>query len=90
MLDLYLEWLYPAVIAEPFSRTSDPIERVFEILADYRERIVSTGFTYHCPIGSLGPEIGGSMPAARAKVAASFEGWRGWVKRCLDDAADRL
>ena len=35
----------------------DPIDKIFALLAKYREAIVSTQCTYGCPIGSLALEL---------------------------------
>ena len=90
VLDLYALLLFPVLIAPLFERVKDPIERVFGLLDGYRKALVQTGCTYGCPIGILALEVGNKMPRAREKIAANFEGWRGWVRKCLDDAAERL
>jgi len=44
VLEGYLEGLDPVVIQPAFASESDPIERVFAILAGYRERLLAKGF----------------------------------------------
>ncbi len=90
VLDRYLEMLWPAVIEPAFARASDPIERIFAILDGYRQGLVYTGFAGGCPIGNLALEVCDDHPRAREKIAQNFEGWRKWIRKCLDDAAGRL
>jgi len=90
VLDLYMELLWPMVIEPVFVRVTDPVERVFGILDGYRHGLVYTGCTHGCPIGNLALEVCDDLPRAREKIAKNFEGWRRWIKTCLDDAQDRF
>ncbi len=90
VLDHYVDLLWPAVIEPAFGRTADPIERIFSILNGYREGLIYTGFTHGCPIGNLALEVSDEYPRAREKIAQNFEGWRKWIRKCLDEASDRL
>lgn len=90
VLDRYVELLWPLVIAPVFERVEDPVERIFGILDGYREGLLMTGFAGGCPIGNLALEVSDALPEAREKIAANFEGWRRWIRTCLEDAADRL
>jgi TetR/AcrR family transcriptional regulator, transcriptional repressor for nem operon len=90
VLDAYLDGLWPIVMAPAFARAGDPIDRIFEVLADYRARVLHSAFTYNCPIGSLALEVGHRLPAARDKIAANLAGWRAAIRQCLNEAADRL
>ena len=90
VLDQYVELLWPAVIEPAFGRTTDPIERIFSILAGYREGLIYTGFAHGCPIGNLALEVSDEHPRAREKIAENFEGWRKWIRKCLQESADRL
>jgi TetR/AcrR family transcriptional repressor of nem operon len=90
VLDHYVDLLWPAVIEPAFGRTADPIERIFSILNGYREGLVYTGFTHGCPIGNLALEVSDEYPRAREKIARNFEGWRKWIRKCLEEAAGRL
>jgi TetR/AcrR family transcriptional repressor of nem operon len=90
VLDLYTDLLVPMLIQPLFERVKDPIERIFGLLDGYRQALVLTGCTYGCPIGNLALEVGVTMPRAREKIAANFEGWRSWVRKCLEDAQDSL
>lgn len=90
VLDEYVEMLWPAVIQPVFERVEDPIERVFGILDGYRKGLVLSGFAGGCPIGNLALEVSDSDPEARRRIAENFEGWRAWIRRCLEDAGGRL
>src|SRR3954451_11794102 len=46
VLETYLDGLEPAVLRPAFASRRDPIERIFAILAEYRERLVATGCRY--------------------------------------------
>jgi len=90
VLDGYVEMLWPAVIEPAFSRSTDPIGRIYTILEGYREGLIYTGFAHGCPIGNLALEVSDEYPRAREKIARNFAGWKGWIRKCLDEAADRL
>jgi TetR/AcrR family transcriptional regulator, transcriptional repressor for nem operon len=90
VLDHYVDLLWTAVIEPAFGRTADPIERIFSILNGYREGLIYTGFTHGCPIGNLALEVSDEYPRAREKIARNFEGWRNWIRKCLDEASGRL
>jgi TetR/AcrR family transcriptional repressor of nem operon len=90
VLDAYLQGLRPIVMDPAFARTADPIDRVFEVLKDYRERVRITDFHYTCPIGSLALEVGEESPRARAKIAENFKQWCAAIEECLDAAGERL
>jgi TetR/AcrR family transcriptional repressor of nem operon len=86
VLETYLEALVPHVMAPAFARSDDPIERAFAVLDDYRERVVSTGFRYRCPIGSLALEVAGEYPSARALIDRNFAAWRGAIRAQFEAA----
>jgi len=90
VLDRYVELLWPVVIEPVFTRVSDPVERIFGILEGYRQGLIYTGCAHGCPIGNLALEVCDDLPRAREKIAKNFEGWRGWIRKCLDAAADRF
>ena len=90
VLDRYKELLWPVVMQPAFKGAEDPIVRIFAILEGYRQGLMATEFARGCPIGSLSLEVGEALPAARRKIAENFEGWVGWIKKCLDEAADQL
>jgi TetR/AcrR family transcriptional regulator, transcriptional repressor for nem operon len=90
VLEMYQELLEPMVVAPVFARVADPIERIFGILAGYRQLLTQTKFQQGCPIGNLALEVGHALPAARKLIAANMTGWRQAIEQCLADAADRL
>jgi len=45
-LDLFQVLVYPIVMEPAFSREGDPIEKIFAVLADYRQRLVVCGLEY--------------------------------------------
>src|ERR1700676_4403611 len=51
VLEFSLEALTPQVRAPALASTDDPVERIFAVLAGYRERILATEFRYRCPVG---------------------------------------
>ena len=90
VLDWYMENLFPQLIQPILLHISDPLERVFGLLDGYRKALIATGCTYGCPIGNLALELGDTLPRAREKLAKNFEGWRGWVRKFLEEAGPRL
>src|SRR3954454_11511753 len=90
VLERYQEMLHPIVLQPVESRTADPIDRVFELLAWYRGNMSMTGCRMGCPIGNLALEVADNHPEARPLIHANFEGWTDGVRRWLDDVGDRL
>jgi AcrR family transcriptional regulator len=90
VLERYREGLYPMLLAPIWEAVSDPIERIFALLARYRELLVQTDCFYGCPIGSLALELHEPDPPVRQLLAANFDGWTDAIRRCLEDAGDRL
>jgi AcrR family transcriptional regulator len=90
VLDAYVEGLEPMLLRPAWEGVTDPIERVFALLAKYRALLVSTGCTYGCPIGSLALELHEPDPAVRERLAKNFEGWVNAIEKCFIDAGDRL
>lgn len=90
VLDQYVELLMPVVMDPAFARSDDPIERIFNVLAGYREMLKRTQCTLGCPIGNLALELGDSLPHVREKISLNFKNWCAAIRRCLDDAGDRL
>jgi AcrR family transcriptional regulator len=90
VLERYKEMLWPAVIEPAFAKTQDPIERIFAVLEGYRQGLMFTHFTAGCPIGNLALELREAHRKAREKIAENFDGWRDAIRKCLDEAAERL
>lgn len=89
-----LEWYVDNLeeeIVEPVRRsTSDPVERVFGMLAFYRDALVLTDLTFGCPIGNLALEFKEPDPEVRELLVRNFDGWCAAVGTFVEEAADRL
>ena len=90
VLESYLHALRPMVVDPAFATTDEPVERIFAILAGYRERILMTDSKYGCPLGRLALEIDPENRPAHRLIAENFQGWIGAVRECVDALADRL
>jgi TetR/AcrR family transcriptional regulator, transcriptional repressor for nem operon len=90
VLDRYTALLHPALLEPAWEGVTDPIERIFALLARYRMLILQTDCTYGCPIGRLALEISPEQREAHRKLAQNFDGWAAAVRECLERAADRL
>ena len=86
VLETYLAGLEPAIVAPARRVAASPIDRVFAILAGYRERLIATNCTYGCPLGRLALEIDPENRPAHELIAANFAAWRGAIRSFLDDA----
>jgi TetR/AcrR family transcriptional repressor of nem operon len=83
VLETYADLLSPQVIRPAWATTDDPIERIFSLLAGYRQRLVDTECRYGCPIGRLALEIDPENTPAHALMARNFSGWTDAVEVCL-------
>jgi TetR/AcrR family transcriptional regulator, transcriptional repressor for nem operon len=90
VLDNYHQGIQPMLIAPAWEGVEDPIERIFALLARYRELIVETECFYGCPIGSLALELHEPDPPVRERLAANFDAWTAAVRDCLVAAGPRL
>ena len=90
VLDRYAEILHPELLAPVWKKTADPVERIFGLLARYRELIVRSNCTYGCPIGRLALEIDPAQREVHRRIAMNFEGWADAVQKCLEDTAGKL
>lgn len=90
VLQWYLDNIGPGLLDPVFERISDPVERVFGILAGYRQMLEMTDFASGCPIGNLALELGHTHPAARELIAANFTQWKDEVRGCFEAARDRF
>ena len=90
VLAAYRDGICAILLAPAWLGVDDPIEKVFALLARYRQGIVETGCTYGCPIGSLALEIHEPDPAVREALAANFDAWTDAIASCLVDAGPRL
>src|SRR3984957_16125122 len=83
VLEQYIQLLRPMVVEPAFSSALGPLERIFAILAGYRERIAATDCQYGCPIGRLALEIDPENSPAHSLIAQNFSGWIDAVRECL-------
>jgi TetR/AcrR family transcriptional regulator, transcriptional repressor for nem operon len=90
VLDFALDYLGPAVMDPVEKATTDPIERVFVLLQNYRTRMERESCRLGCPIGNLALEVSDGSPAARELLHKNFENWTVRVERWLNTAGDRL
>jgi TetR/AcrR family transcriptional regulator, transcriptional repressor for nem operon len=90
VLDTYHSGIRQLLLEPAWRNVADPIERIFALLACYREALVQTDCTYGCPIGSLALELHEPDPPVRRRLAANFSAWVEAIVECLDAAADRL
>ena len=90
VLESYRDNIYPMLLEPAWAGIDDPIERVFALLAKYRQLIVQTGCEYGCPIGSLALELHEPDPVVRERLAANFTNWVDAVRACLEQGGDRL
>jgi len=79
------------MLLEPaWKGVADPIEKIFALLARYRQSIVQTDCVYGCPIGSLALEIHEPDPPVRKALADNLNAWVDAVEQCLLEADLRL
>lgn len=90
VLDEYVNLLEPMVLRPAFERVSDPLDRVFAVLAGYRQMLVMSDCRLGCPIGNLALEMSEKSDVVREKIALNFANWRKAIRQCLFDARDRL
>jgi AcrR family transcriptional regulator len=90
VLRRYRDGIGPMLLGPAWQGVTDPIARVFALLAAYRRMLSFTECTYGCPIGSLALEIHEPDPAVRELLSANFDGWVGAVETCFVEAGARL
>jgi TetR/AcrR family transcriptional repressor of nem operon len=90
VLQAYRDGIGPMLLAPAWEGVSDPVEKVFALLARYRLSIVQTDCVYGCPIGSLALELHEPDPPVRALLADNFAAWVDAIAQCLDEAGARL
>lgn len=89
-LEMYRDGIVPMLLMPAWQGVDDPIERVFALLAAYRNMLASTDCLYGCPIGSLALELHEPDPPVRELLSVNFHGWVDHVQACFDAARERL
>lgn len=90
VLEGYRDGIDAMLLAPAWEGVTDPIERVFALLALYRRLIVETECSYGCPIGSLALELHDADPIVRQRLAENFTGWVDAIESCLRSAEHRF
>ena len=90
VLRRYRDGIGPMLLAPAWEGVTDPIERVFALLAQYRRALDGSECFYGCPIGNLALELHEPDPPVRELIAANFNGWVDAIERCYIDAGGRL
>jgi AcrR family transcriptional regulator len=90
VLERYMEMLHPIVLAPRVDAVADPIERVFALLAWYRDGLAKMGCGMGCPIGNLALEVSDTHPDIRPLIHANFVNWKKGIESWLAEAGDRL
>jgi TetR/AcrR family transcriptional regulator, transcriptional repressor for nem operon len=90
VLGAYRSGIDEMLLQPAWGHVKDPIERIFALLARYRELVVQTECFYGCPIGSLALELHEPDPPVRELLAANFLAWTEAVQRCIVEAGERL
>jgi TetR/AcrR family transcriptional regulator, transcriptional repressor for nem operon len=90
VLEAYRDGIGPMLLEPAWAGVDDPIERIFALLAKYRQLIVDTDCEYGCPIGSLALELHEADPIVRQRMAENFTNWAAAIRTCLEQAPERL
>ena len=90
VLGAYRAGIEPMLLQAAWAGVTDPIERVFALLAAYRRMLEASDCLYGCPIGSLALELHEPDPPVREGLATNFEGWVRHVQACFEAAGERL
>ena len=90
VLEAYRDGIGPMLLEPAWENVDDPFDRIFALLARYRELIVMTDCLYGCPIGSLALELHEPDPILRERMSENFDAWTAAIRSCLDQAAARF
>ncbi len=82
------ELLRPEVLDPIWTGVDDPVERVFALLAGYRQMLAMTEFAHGCPIGNLVIEVAETNKHARKLLCENFDNWLQAVEGCFAAAID--
>jgi len=89
VLEHYRDNIDDRLIGPAWHNVDDPVERVFALLARYRQFLEASALMFGCPIGSIALELREPDEAVRAMLAANFDAWIGRVATCYEEAAHR-
>jgi TetR/AcrR family transcriptional regulator, transcriptional repressor for nem operon len=90
VLDMYHEGIRQMLLEPAWAGVNDPIEKIFALLARYRQSLADTDCLYGCPIGSLALELHEPDPPVRERLAKNFSAWIDAIAECLEQAKARL
>jgi TetR/AcrR family transcriptional repressor of nem operon len=90
VLEAYRGGIGEMLLAPAWKGVADPIDKIFALLARYRQSVVQTECLYGCPIGSLALEIHEPDPPVRKALADNLNAWVDAVEQCLLEADLRL
>ena len=90
VLEFATQIMHPVVMAPAEAATSDPIERIFALLQNYRQGMEMFHCKMGCPIGNLALEVADDLPAARTLIDLNFRNWAAVIRGWLAAAGDRL
>ena len=69
---------------------TDPADRVFGVLENYRRLLERHDFTLGSPLGSLAAELSASHPQVRRRLAELFSEWTDAMQALLEEMGSRL
>jgi TetR/AcrR family transcriptional regulator, transcriptional repressor for nem operon len=90
VLDMYHDGIRQMLLEPAWAGVNDPIEKIFALLARYRQSLADTDCFYGCPIGSLALELHEPDPPVRERLAKNFSAWIDAIAECLEQAKARL
>src|SRR6202789_3380405 len=90
VLDMYHDGIRAMLLEPAWAGVTDPVERIFALLARYRKSLLDTDCFYGCPIGSLALELHEPDPAVRERLAKNFSAWIDAIAECLSQAKSRF
>ena len=90
VLDAYRTGIRPMLLDPAWAGIDDPVERIFALLAKYRQLLIDTECSYGCPIGYLALELHEPDPPVRKRIAANFDGWVDAIEECIVAARKRF
>ncbi len=90
VLEFYRDQIDTWLLQPAWNGIDDPIEKIFALLNAYRTQLLTTDFSFGCPIGNLALELHEPDPKVRELLAANFANWTTAIEGCLDAAKNRL